>query len=146
MSLSSRVRRIFAQAWRRYGRPTMSTVPPLADWTLPAGYSFDASRDGILTTAGDVFVDLDDLSGYYAGSTVYIVPVALTADLDAMQAAGIAPSGMIEVWILQDDVDTVNEAFAVSIMGQWYNILEVGRGPIGHGAGIWSKVRLQRRS
>ena len=148
MSLTTRVNAIFRKAWRRYGRPTMSVVPPLSAWSLPAGYTFDASRDGIVTSGGATLTDLDafEASGYFEFGTVYIVPTGQKPDLDAMIAAGIAPSGQVEVWILQSDVDTVNAAFAVEIMGDWFNVIEAGRAPVGHGAGVWARVRLERRS
>lgn len=146
MTLASRVARIFTHAWNRYAQPTMTTVPPLSAWTLPAGYSASAAHDAIETTGGATLTDLDALAGYYATSTVYIVPTGRTADLDAMIAAGVAPSGMIDVLIMQADVATVNAAFAVEVMGQWYNVVEVARAPVGHSAGIWARVRLERRS
>ena len=146
MSLSSRVAKIFRHAWHRYGEPTMTTVPPLSAWTLPAGYSASASHDGIETTGGQTITDLDDLAGYYATGTVHIVPTGRTADLDAMVAAGVAPSGMIDVLIMQSDYATVDAAFAVEVLGKWYDVIEVSQAPVGHGTGIWARVRLQRRS
>lgn len=148
MSLASRVVRIFDHAWKRYGQPTMDVVPPTSSWSLPATYSVSASHDGIETASGAILKDLDafETSGYFAIDTIYIVPTGRTADLDAMVAAGIAPSGMVDVLILQADVATVDAAFAVEIMGQWYNVVEVARAPVGHSAGVWARVRLQRRS
>lgn len=146
MSLATQVAVIFRKAWLAYGKPTISVVPPLSSWSLPAGYAYDSSVDAIQTTGGATLNDLDVLSEYYATSTVYIVPSGNTADLDVLVAAGIVPSGSVEVYILQADVATVNQAFAVQVNGQWYTVREAGRGPVGHSAGIWAKVLLERRA
>jgi len=145
MSLTTRVGSIFRRAWRRYGKPTMTTVPPLADWSLPAGYTFDASRDGILTGSGAVLTDLDALSPYFSAGTVYIVPLAASDDLRSMVAAGIAPAGSLELYVLAADVPTVQAAFAIKLGGLWFNVASPAVEPSGTGD-MWARVRLERRS
>jgi hypothetical protein len=145
MTLASRVRAVFRRAWQRYGKPTMTIVPPLADWSLPAGYSFDPSRDGIVTGGGATLTDLDALSEYYAAGVVYIVPLQASDDLRAMRSAGIAPDGQIEVYVLAADIPTVQAAFAVQVGGLWFNVVSPAVEPSG-AADIWARVRLERRS
>ena len=145
MSLTTRVGSIFRKAWRRYGKPTMTTVPPLSAWSLPAGSTFDASRDGILTGSGAVLTDLDSLSDYYAGSVIYILPLPASDDLRAMVSAGIAPDGQLDVYVLAADLATVSAAFAVEIGGLWFNVASVAAEPSGR-SDVWARVRLERRS
>lgn len=147
MSLSTRVHSIFRRAWQRYGRPTMSAVPPLSAWSLPAGYTFDASRDGILTGSGAVLNDLDafEASGYFVGEVIYIVPLQSSDDLRTMVAAGVAPAGSLELYVLSADVATVQEAFAIKLGGLWFNVSSPAVEPSGTGD-VWARVRLERRS
>lgn len=147
MSLAARVRSIFMRAWRAYGKPTILAVPPLAEWSLPAGYAYSASHDGIQTGGGEVLNDLDAFmsSGYFASETVYIVPAQEVDDLRAMVAAGIAPDGMMELYVLAADLATVRAAFAVQVNGQWYDVAGIGAAPSG-AADVWARVRLRRRS
>lgn len=146
MPLASNVRRIFRQAWKAYGKPMLYAVPPVASWNLPAGYAFDSSLDAIRTADGATLTDLDVLAQYYASEPVYIVPTQRTADLEVLVAAGVVPSGTVEVYVLQPDVATLNAAHAVKLHGQWYDVTEPAQAPVGHAPGIWAKVRLQRRS
>lgn len=147
MSLSTRVNAIFRRAWRAYGKPTMTAAPPLDEWTLPAGYAYSVSYDGIQTGSGEILNDLDAFmsSGYFAGEAVYIVPVQDTDDLRSMVAAGIAPDGLLELYVLAADLPTVREAFALQVNGQWYDVAGLGAEPSG-ASDVWARVRLQRRS
>lgn len=146
MSLKSQVTAMFMKAWRAYGQPVIAVAPPLGAWSLPAGYAFADEVDGIQTTGGATITDMDALAAYFAMDTVYIVPVKETADLHVLIATGIVPSGSTEVYVLQDDVATVRAAHAVQVNGEWYNVADAGKGPVGHPAGIWAKVRLERRA
>lgn len=146
MTLSTNVRRIFRRAWQAYGKPVMQAVPPVASWSLPAGYTFDSSLEAIRTSGGATLTDLDALAAYYATRPVYIVPTGRTADLDVLIAAGVVPSGAVEVYVLQSDIATVNAAHAVQINSQWYDVIELAIAPVGHASGIWARVRLKRRS
>jgi hypothetical protein len=146
MNLKAQITAIFLKAWRAYGQPTMDLVPPLASWSLPAGYAFDDQNDGITTTGGDTFTDLDALSVYFTTDPVYIVPVQETAELRTLIAAGVVPNGTTEVFVLQADVATARAAFAVELSGEWYNVVDSGQGPAGHPTGTWAKVRLERRA
>ena len=136
------VPRIFRQAWERYGKPALWAIRPLADWSLPAGFAYDRSVDAITDAAGTV---LPNPESYWAGDYVYIVPIGQTADLRAMVAAGVVPSGMVDVKVLSADLATVRAAHAVQINGDWYDVLEVAQAPVGV-AGVWGTVRLRRRS
>jgi hypothetical protein len=151
MSLSTRVHRVFTWAWRRYGKPVMYVVRRMAEWTLPAGFSYDDETDSIHDAAGLWLPNPED---YWVGEYIYIVPsvrgwgtASRTADLEVLIAAGIVPAGTIDVFILHDEVDLMREAHAVEVSGDWYDVLEVSRAPIGIGVeGIWARVRLTRRS
>lgn len=146
MSLRTQITAIFLQAWRAYGKPTLAAVPALSSWSLPAGYTFSDQDDGITTTGGDTFTDLDALSAYFSTDTIYIVPVQETAELRTLVAAGLVPGGTTEIFVLQSDVATVRTAFAVELSGEWYNVVDSGQGPAGHPTGAWAKVRLERRA
>lgn len=146
MSLATQIAAVFQKAWLAYGKPTIAVVPPVADWSLPAGYAYEDSVDAIQTAGGATITDLDALAGYYASDVVYIVPSGRTADLDVLIAAGVVPSGTIEVYVLQADVATIRESFAVQVNGEWYTKSEAGQAPVGHSTGIWAKVRLTRRT
>ncbi|HNU04164.1 MAG TPA: hypothetical protein PKL67_08415 [Anaerolineae bacterium] len=147
MSLTQRIKAIFRRAWRAYGQPSLLAAPPLDAWTLPPSYSYSAAHDGIRTGSGETLNDLDAFlaSGYFAGETVYIVPVQDTDELRSMAAAGIVPDGTLELYVLAADLATVRSAFAVQINGLWYDVAAVGAEPSGAGD-TWARVRLRRRA
>lgn len=145
MSLVSQVTALFMQAWRAYGKPVISVAPPVASWSLPAGYAFDDQSDGIVTAGGATITDLDGLSAYFAEASVYIVPIRSDDDTRVLIAAGVIPSGALDVKILAADVATVKAAFAVEVDGEWFNVDSVAVEPSGATSG-WAKVRLVRRS
>lgn len=144
MTLATRVSKIFVRAWQRYGEPAFAVVPPLSEWSLPVGYTSSLQHDGIETTAGDVFTDLEVLSGYFATELVYIVPTRAADDTRTMVAAGILPDGTIEVLILSGDIATVRAAFAVKLNDMWFNVMSVAAEPSGT-SDVWARVRLERR-
>lgn len=143
--LSGRIQRIFARAWRAYGRPAMAAVRPIAQWSLPAGFSYDTARDAIADSAGTVLLNWE--AYWEPVDYIYIVPADTTADLRAMAAAGVVPSGLMDVYILAADAATVEASHAIQIQGDWYDVVEVSHGPAGTAdLGSWAQVRLQRRS
>jgi hypothetical protein len=143
-ALSSMVSGIFSLAWRRYGKPLMAVVPPIAQWTLPAGFSYDPETDQVMSAGGVV---LDNWGDYYAAEYLYIVPIAPSADRMTLAAAGVVPAGSTDVYVLKADADTARNAHSVQIDGEWYDVVEVARAPLGAGSpGTWARVTLQRRS
>jgi len=136
------VRRMFRQAWDRYGRPRMTVVHPIEDWNLPIGFSYDRVSDSIRDASG---TKLSNYNDYLSMEYIYIIPVAPAIDLQVLLAAGEVSTGTTEVGILAEDIETVRDAFAVEIRGQWYNIQNIMENPIG-AASVWSRVRLERRS
>lgn len=146
MSLKTRVDKIFNRAWKRYGRPQMAVVAPITDWTLPAGFAYDESIDAIANSTHTVILNPED---YWLIDYIYIVPVPPpnTADMDAMLAAGVIPTGLVREYILAIDIPTVREAHAVELNGEWYTVIEAAMAPSGYDPrGIWGVVTLQRRS
>lgn len=145
MSLVTMVRRIFLQAWKQYGKPIMAVVPPIASWSLPAGFSYNRETDQVMNSAGIALFNWGD---YYAAEYLYIVPITASADNAMLAAAGVIPSGTSEVYILPDDAATVRVAHSIEMDGDWYDVQEVGRAPIGGNtsAGAWARVTLKRRS
>ncbi|HEY65543.1 MAG TPA: hypothetical protein G4O02_13335 [Caldilineae bacterium] len=143
VTLARRVRRVFLQAWRRYGRPVMAVIRPVNQWGLPPGYAYDESLDAVIYgDTGDVLPNPED---YWASDYIYIVPAREAADMRALVAAGIVPEGITEVFILADDAPTVRAAHAIEIDGQWYDVISVDHAPAGTG-GVWARVQLRRRS
>lgn len=141
--LSTRVKRMFQRTWRAFEKPTLTVVRPVSYWSLPSGWSYNEELDAVVDGSGTVLPNPED---YWASETVYIVPLGETADLLNMMAAGLVPSGTVDVLIMQQDVATVREAHAVQISGDWYDVVEVAETPVGHVSGVWARVRLQRRS
>ena len=64
---------------------------------------------------------------------------------DALVAAGVAPDGTVEVFILPADVATVRDTFAIEMGGLWYDVVGLGAEPPSM-TNAWYAVRLQRRS
>ena len=147
MSLPTQVKAIFRRAWLAYGKPTLLAAPPLTEWTLPAGYGYSASYDGIRTGSGEVLNDLSafQTSGYFAGETVYIVPLESTDEMRSMAAAGVVPDGTLELYVLAADLATVRAAFAVQVGGLWFDVAAAGVEPSG-ASDVWARVRLTRRA
>jgi len=146
MALASQIKSIFRRAWLAYGKPTMTTVRPIAYWALPAGFAYAAEYDAITNSAGMVLTNHAD---YWVTDTVYIVPAKHTADLDMLIAAGVVPSGSVDVYIMAADVARVKASHAAQINGDWYDVIDVGQAPVGYPGGataLWARVRLQRRS
>jgi len=143
-TLPQRVRGVFLRAWRAYGRPALSAVRPRAAWSLPAGWAYYAIHDVVLDAAGNVRRD-GELAEYWVSDMVYIVPQTPSADQRALVAAGVAPDGTVEVFILPADVATVRDTFAIEMGGLWYDVVGLGAEPP-RMTNAWYAVRLQRRS
>lgn len=142
--LSQMIPRIFRLAWHRYGEPSMRVVRPLDEWLLPDGYAYDDATDTVINYYGYILSD-EDL--FLTADTVYIVPTQRSADLDVLIAAGVVPTGTVDVYILKDDAETVKAAHAIEIDDDWYDVLEVAHAPVGIGdSALWARVRLKRRS
>ncbi|GAB4565353.1 MAG: hypothetical protein Kow0047_15860 [Anaerolineae bacterium] len=143
-SFTVMAKQAFRRAWTRLGGPRMAVVPPVSEWTLPDGYAYDQATDTVRNAAGDVLLDP---SGYYAAEYIDVVPATPGADVQALVAAGVVPEGQMEVMILGDDLAVVQNAHAVEIDGDWYDVVEVAHTPAGIGKEQgWARVRLQRRS
>lgn len=143
-TLNVMVHRIFRRAWQRYGRPLMYVVHQISEWSLPAGFSYDDETDSIHNAVGTWLPNEGD---YWLGDYVYIVPTRRTADLDVLIAAGVVPEGTVDVYILHSDVEDVRHAHACEISGDWYDVVDVGRAPVGFETnGVWARVRLRRRA
>ena len=140
-TLGQLVPRIFGRAWQRYGQPIMRVVRPLAQWTLPAGFAYNATVDAVTDAVGVV---LPNPEAYWATDDVYLVPTGGTAEARALAAIGVLPTGTISVYVLPADAATVRAAHAVEVDGAWYDVAEVSASPVG--ANAWLRVELRRRS
>lgn len=141
VSLATLARNAFMKAWKRLGRPVAAVVPPVDEWTLPAGFAYDPALDAVRNAFGATLTNWGD---YYAAEYLYIVPNVESADMRLLAAAGIVPSGATEIFVLPQDAPLVRRAHALEIDGRWYDVDEVA-GPEG-GQGTWARVRLRRRS
>lgn len=151
MTLANLARRMFFQAWRRYGCPTLLAVRPRSAWSLPAGFAYDADVDAIRNGAGVVLTNAED---YWVSDTVYIVPEASRraggdlAELQQLLVTGIATLGAVGVWVWGDDIAKLRAAHALRLGDQWYDLDRQGPQPSGYpGAhGLWAYVRLRGRT
>jgi hypothetical protein len=141
-SFAALARKAFLAAWRRLGRPRAAVVPPVSAWSLPPGFAYDPTADAVRDASGTVLANWGD---YYAAEYLYIVPDVEGADLRLLVAAGVAPSGTTEVFVMPQDAATVRVAHALEIGGRWYDVDEVAE-PEGAAAAAWTRVRLRRRS
>lgn len=149
MSLRQQARRIFQRANRRYGQPYLLVVAPLAEWYLPAGFAYDDDVDAIRNGAGVV---LPNPESYWVTDTVYIVPTAtrkydVMAEVFSMTPGGIVPSGTVDLFIEQADVEKVRVAHALQMDKRWYDVQAVQEAPAGYpgGTGLWARVTLRVR-
>ena len=144
MTLSASISRIFGRAHRAFGSPTMQVARPVSQWTLPAGYSYDATTDTLKDGAGAV---VRSYTSYIVYDTVNFLPAGTGRDQRALVAAGIVPAGETVIYTLPADVTTLRAAYGVVLDGQWYDVAEVAQGPAGQGAtGAYAAVTLRRRS
>ncbi len=142
-TLAQLTRRAFLTAWQRIGQPRAAVAPPVTEWTLPTGFAYDPTVDAVRDAAGNTLLNWGD---YYAAEYLYIVPDLEDADARRLAAAGLTPTGMLEIFVLPQDADLVRRAHAVEIGGYWYDVEEVS-GPAGVAADSgWARVRLRRRS
>lgn len=141
-SLSTKVKKIFNRAWRRYGKPVATVVRPISEWNLPAGFAYDPTYDRIVDVDT---VPLNNPEAYWVTDSVYIVPNAYSGDLKLMIAVGAVPAGTTEFGVLSTDLDTIQNAHAVQIDGDWYDVVDTAHSPIGTD-GTWALVRVTRRS
>lgn len=148
--LSDLIPRIFRQAWTRYGKPTATVVRPLAAWSLPAGFSYEANVDTIRNAAGTVLPNPED---YWATDIVYIVPtksnlIDSTAQLASLLAGGVTLTGTIDIWVLEDDIAKTLACHALKIGNRWYTVSNTQPAPSGYpgSSELWARVTLQGRS
>lgn len=138
-TLAVKVRLAYLRAWKAYGQPVMTVVKQIADWDLPAGYTYDPVVDRVADAGHNVLPNPED---YWVTASIYIVPDKNPAALRNLAAQGLVPDGTMAVGILSDDAAVVAAAHAVQLDGQWYDVAAV---EAGLNAG-WQLVRLTRRS
>lgn len=140
---ASMIRRIFKQAWDRYGRPMVCAIRPPSQWTnMPAGFTYDPVVDMIRNSAGR---KLEDQYLYWDFDYIYVVPAQLDESVRVMMMTGVIPTGTIEVGVLGDDYQTLKQAFQVQVDSEWYDVVSIPRYPPATGT-EWSRVQLRRRS
>lgn len=144
MTLTARLASLFARAHAAFGHPTLAVARPVAQWTLPAGYAYDATTDTLTDGAGAVS---RAYSSYIVYDTVNCLPAGTGRDQRALVAAGLVPAGETVVYILPADVATLRAAYGVVLDGQWYDVTAVDLGPAGAGTtGAYAALTLRRRS
>lgn len=136
--LPTRIGMIFRRAWEAYGNPTAAVVKPVAEWNLPAGFSYDARLDRITDAAHQV---LPNPEAYWVEETVYIVPATNPDEMATLIAAGLVKPGSMDIGVLSADAAKLENAYAVRIDSVWYVVDGV---ETGFSAG-WRRVRLARR-
>lgn len=137
-TLAQRITSIFKRAWTAYGQPTLTAVRPVSQWSLPVGFAYDAHLDRIANAGHVVLPNPED---YWVTDSVNVVPNVPNRDLRALMAAGIVPSGTVELGIRSEDAATLRNAHAVQYGGEWFNVASVETAGIG-----WTVVRLTRRA
>lgn len=150
MSLPQFIPRIFRQAHRRYGRPTMTVVRPVTAWSLPAGFTYDADLDVVSNSGGTV---LRNVSDYWVSDLVYIVPVRHSMEDNAsvfqkIMAGGLVETGVMDIWVLgETDIQRVLDCYRVRVGTRWFDVSSVQIAPSGYPdqPGLWARVTLTGR-
>src|SRR5512137_2434719 len=116
----------------------MAVVRPISAWALPAGFAYSARDDRISNAAG---LEIHNPEDYWAVDYIYLTPTEDSADRRVMSAAGVVPAGQIAVNILAADIPAVQNAYAVQIGDEWYDVVEVAHNPLGV-TSLWAVVTL----
>lgn len=140
MSLSLRrsaLTRAFGRAHRQQGRPALTVIGAVSNWTLPAGYSYDPATDCIRHTNGTV---LTSYGAYQTTATVAYLPARLTETTLALIASGLLKPGALEVFIQPADVATLEAGWRVQVGGVEYRLQRLERAA----ADSWARATLER--
>lgn len=116
--------RLWGIAHRRSAEPTMTVVLPVAQWTLPAGYSLDPATGNIRDEAGVV---LSNPSAYQATMVVRVVPRGAAHSGTTIMPADITPDEVVEVAVHYADIAAVRSAQYVVWQGETYDVVDTAR-------------------
>ena len=123
------VRSMFCAAHRVSGRPTLSIIPPVSEWVLPTGVTYDAYRDKFINGAGVP----TSVSWATQAVTIadYIPDRAMTGLTFGM--TGVTTEDTTNVALLWEEETeaALRAAWGVAIDGDLYRVTSVDRAPKG---------------
>lgn len=136
------VRSMFRAAHRVAGRPCLSIIPPVSEWVLPSGVTYDAYRDKFINGSGvPVAVEWSTQAVTIAD---YVPDRAMTGITFGM--TGITTEDTTNVALLWDeDTETaLRAAWGVSIGGVLYRINSIDLAPQGVTPAYLLQLSLKR--
>lgn len=136
------VRSMFRAAHRIAGRPTLSIIPPVGEWVLPTGVTYDAYRDKFINGSGvPVTVDWADQAATVAD---YLPDRAMTGLTFGM--AGVTTDDTTNVALLwNEEVEVaLRAAWGIAIDGNLHRASNVDRAPQGVTPAYLLQVALKR--
>lgn len=142
MMLNRLSHRLWGIANKRYGEPYMTVVRPVAEWTLPAGYSLDEATGNIRNEAGEA---LANPSTYMATATVPVVPAGSVHAGTDILPADITPDETVLVAVAYSDVATVRAGLYVIYQGRTYDVVDSARLNDAQASQMPAHVTLHRR-
>lgn len=136
------VRSMYRAAHRIAGKPVLSIIPPISEWTLAAGVTYDAYRDVFINGSGV------PVSASWADQPVTIADYLPDKAMTGLQfgLTGITTDDTTNIALLWDeDVEAaVRAAWGISIDGVLYRVSNVDRSPQGVTPAYLLQVALKR--
>lgn len=136
------VRSMFRAAHRIAGRPCLSVIPPVSEWVLPAGVTYDAYRDTFINGSG---VPVTVEWATQAVTTAdYLPDRAMTGLTFGM--TGVTTEDTTNVALLWDEDTEValRAAWGIAIDGNLYRVNSVDRAPQGVTTAYLLQVALKQ--
>lgn len=136
------VRSMFRAAHRVAGRPCLSIIPPVSQWSLPSGVTYDAYRDQFINGSGvPVTVPWTDQAVTIAD---YLPDRAMTGLTFGM--TGITTEDTTNVALLwnEETEAALRAAWGISISGALYRISSIDLAPQGVTPAYLLQVALKR--
>lgn len=123
------VQAMFKAAHRAIGKPTLAIIPPVSQWTLPTGVSYDAYRDQFINGSGAV-VAVD--WAIQPTTDLPYLPDRVATGL-SFGVAGITTEQTTNVVCLWSTAaeSALRAAWGVSLAGQLYRLERIERAPEG---------------
>lgn len=136
------VRSMFRAAHRVAGRPTLSIIPPVGEWVLPTGVTYDAYRDKFINGSGvPVAVAWADQAVTVAD---YLPDRAMTGLTFGM--TGVTTEDTTNVALLWDEETeaALRAAWGIAIDDNLYRVSNVDRAPQGVTTAYLLQVSLKQ--
>lgn len=132
----------FCETHQFLGSPTIAVIPPMHDWPIMVGYTYDLLLDAILDEQGTP-VPQSSFPSLWITSDIPVVTEANNKMLIAMMAGGLVKTGSISITIWQDRIDQVEAAYGYIVNSMLYVLRSLDKQPVV--SPRWASCILERK-